>query len=45
MNVVQIYDKTTKTWRLVTNEAEIGQKQAEFSKRYHFFKNRAANAA
>jgi hypothetical protein len=45
MNVVQIYDQTTKNWRLVTSEAEIRQKQAEFSKRYHFFKNRAANAA
>jgi hypothetical protein len=45
MNVVQIYDQTTKIWRLVTSEAEIKQKQAEFSKRYHFFKNRAALAA
>jgi hypothetical protein len=45
MNVVQIYDQTTKIWRLVTSEAEIRQKQIEFSKRYHFFKNRAANAA
>ncbi|MEY2831102.1 MAG: hypothetical protein RLZZ574_360 [Cyanobacteriota bacterium] len=45
MNVVQIYDKTTKIWRLVTSEAEIKQKQAEFSKRYHFFKNSTANVA
>jgi len=43
MNVVQIYDKTTKIWRLVIDKAEIRQKQAEFSKRYHFFKNRAAH--
>jgi hypothetical protein len=45
MNVVQIYDQTTKIWRLVTSKAEIKQKQAEFSKRYHFFKNRAVLAA
>ncbi|NJK58187.1 MAG: hypothetical protein HC939_20495 [Pleurocapsa sp. SU_5_0] len=45
MNVVLIFDKTTKIWRLVANEAEIRQKQTEFSRRYHFFKKNTANVA
>ena len=41
-NLVQVYDQTTKQWRLVQNEQELKAKQIQFSKRFHYWKNRTA---
>ena len=41
-NLVQVYDQNTKQWRLVQNEQELKAKQVQFSKRFHYWKNRAA---
>ena len=38
--LVEIYDQHTKQWRLIANEQELRSKQVQFSKRYHYFKNR-----
>ncbi len=42
--LVEIYDQHTKQWRLIANEQELRNKQVQFSKRYHYFKNRRAAA-
>ena len=42
--LVEIYDQHTKQWRLIANEQELRSKQVQFSKRYHYFKNRRAAA-
>lgn len=42
--LVEIYDQHTKQWRLIANEQELRSKQVQFSKRYHYFKNRRATA-
>jgi anaerobic ribonucleoside-triphosphate reductase len=44
LNLVQVYDQTTKQWRLILNEQELRGKQQEFSKRYNYFKNRSVAA-
>jgi hypothetical protein len=41
--LVQIYDQNSQQWRLVQNEQELRAKQVQFSKKYHFWKNRNAN--
>ena len=41
-NLVQIYDQTIKQWRLVQNEQELKTKQVQFSKKFHYWKNRTA---
>ena len=41
-NLVQVYDQTTKQWRLIQNEQELKTKQVQFSKRFHYWKNRTA---
>ena len=43
-SLVEIYDQHTKQWRLIANEQELRSKQVQFSKRYHYFKNRRAAA-
>ena len=40
--LVEIYDQQTVQWRLIANEQELRSKQVQFSKRYHYFKNRRA---
>ena len=42
--LVEVYDQRTKQWRLIANEQELRGKQVQFSKRYHYFKNRRAAA-
>lgn len=42
--LVEIYDQSTGQWRLIANEQELRSKQVQFSKRYHYFKNRRAAA-
>ena len=43
-SLVEIYDQHTKQWRLIASEQELRSKQVQFSKRYHYFKNRRAAA-
>jgi len=40
--LVEIYEQQTVQWRLIANEQELRSKQVQFSKRYHYFKNRRA---
>ena len=42
--LVEIYDQSTGQWRLIANEQELRSKQVQFSKRYHYFKNKRAAA-
>ena len=42
--LVEIYDQHTKQWRLIADEQELRSKQVQFSKRYHYFKNRRTAA-
>ena len=42
--LVEIYDQHTGQWRLIANEQELRSKQVQFSKRYHYFKNKRAAA-
>ncbi|MFM2314211.1 MAG: hypothetical protein ACRC1Z_26975 [Waterburya sp.] len=42
--LVEVYDQHTGQWRLIANEQELRSKQVQFSKRYHYFKNRRAAA-
>ena len=42
--LVEIYDQSTAQWRSIANEQELRNKQVQFSKRYHYFKNRRAAA-
>ncbi|NJL51031.1 MAG: DUF1738 domain-containing protein [Hydrococcus sp. SU_1_0] len=42
--LVEMYDQHTGQWRLIVNEQELRNKQVQFSKRYHYFKNRRAAA-
>jgi hypothetical protein len=44
-HLVLIHDKTTNQWRLVANEAELRQKQIQFSKNFFYAKKRFANRA
>jgi hypothetical protein len=42
--LVEIYDQSTAQWRSIANEQELRNKQVQFSKRYHYFKNRRTAA-
>lgn len=42
--LVEMYDQHNGRWRLIVNEQELRSKQVQFSKRYHYFKNRRAAA-
>ena len=44
-HLVLIHDKTINQWRLVANEAELRQKQIQFSKNFFYAKKRFANRA
>lgn len=41
-SLVEIYDHNTRQWRLIRDEQELRTKQAEFSKRYHYWNNQSA---
>ena len=41
-NLVETYDHNTRQWRLIRDEQELRTKQAEFSRRYHYWNNQSA---